>query len=548
MNFTSLIRQVTPRFRVLLVIVLLLVLGNGVSLLNPVMAGQLTSLLLDSGEAKFPDISSLLMVWLLLLALRTGFSFGADTFISITGESTMTALRTRVYEHMQSLPMGYFHERKPGDLLALMDNDATTVGWYFIETLSRIVPALITFVGALVMMCLIDPWITALVAVLMPLYYLLIKIAGRRIRPLSARWFQAYADMVVVLEENIGLMQVIKSFRRESVESARFDERNQALYRLSGRSVMAENLLPSLAGFAASAGLLLLIGFASGELDTGAMTVAELVMLMFYAFMLAQPLASFADLYGRYQYTRGASDRLLAFFSTMPEPVSVGQPDIGRLAGRITFDQVEFAYPGRGPVLKGISFDIQPGETVAISGSNGCGKSTLAYLLMRFSDPDSGRVLLDGKDIREFSLSSVRREIGLVSQNMLLHNGTIAENIAYANASASMDEIEQAAAAALATDFIRALPDGFQTVIGDQGIRLSGGQRQRLSLARTLLKDSQILVLDEATSMFDPEGELAFLERNRALFASKTVILITHRTAALKFADRQLRVNEGRLV
>ena len=548
MNFTSLIRQVTPRFRVLLVIVLLLVLGNGVSLLNPVMAGQLTSLLLDSGEAKFPDISSLLMVWLLLLALRTGFSFGADTFISITGESTMTALRTRVYEHMQSLPMGYFHERKPGDLLALMDNDATTVGWYFIETLSRIVPALITFVGALVMMCLIDPWITALVAVLMPLYYLLIKIAGRRIRPLSARWFQAYADMVVVLEENIGLMQVIKSFRRESVESARFDERNQALYRLSGRSVMAENLLPSLAGFAASAGLLLLIGFASGELDTGAMTVAELVMLMFYAFMLAQPLASFADLYGQYQYTRGASDRLLAFFSTMPEPVSVGQPDIGRLAGRITFDQVEFAYPGRGPVLKGISFDIQPGETVAISGSNGCGKSTLAYLLMRFSDPDSGRVLLDGKDIREFSLSSVRREIGLVSQNMLLHNGTIAENIAYANASASMDEIEQAAAAALATDFIRALPDGFQTVIGDQGIRLSGGQRQRLSLARTLLKDSQILVLDEATSMFDPEGELAFLERNRALFASKTVILITHRTAALKFADRQLRVNEGRLV
>ena len=199
-------------------------------------------------------------------------------------------------------------------------------------------------------------------------------------------------------------------------------------------------------------------------------------------------------------------------------------------------------------IQRDLNFTIQRGDIFIIMGASGCGKSTLAYLLMRFSDPDSGRVLLDGKDIREFSLSSVRREIGLVSQNMLLHNGTIAENIAYANSSASMDEIEQAAAAALATDFIRALPDGFQTVIGDQGIRLSGGQRQRLSLARTLLKDSQILVLDEATSMFDPEGELAFLERNRALFASKTVILITHRTAALKFADRQLRVNEGRLV
>ncbi|MFT5483380.1 MAG: ATP-binding cassette subfamily B protein, partial [Halieaceae bacterium] len=299
--------------------------------------------------------------------------------------------------------------------------------------------------------------------------------------------------------------------------------------------------------FLAGAGFLLLLWIGSQHMSSGDLTAPALVSLLLYAMLLNGPISSLANVYGQIQSTLGAADRLLEFFSVEPEPVSANKPDIGAVAGHITFRRVGFAYPGRESVLNGLDLVIDAGETVALTGENGAGKSTLAHILMRFVDPQTGIVLLDGTDIREVSLASLRRQIGLVAQNVLLLNGTIAENIAYARAGAGMDDIERAAIAAHAHEFISNLPQGYQTVIGDQGIKLSGGQRQRVSLARTLLKDPPILILDEATSMFDPEGEESFISESSELLRDRTVILITHRPASLALADRVLKMEHGKV-
>jgi ABC-type multidrug transport system fused ATPase/permease subunit len=241
-------------------------------------------------------------------------------------------------------------------------------------------------------------------------------------------------------------------------------------------------------------------------------------------------------------HTRGAAERLLAFFGERPEPVGQSRSPLPPVRGAIEFDQVSFSYPGRPPVLQDFSLRVAAGETIALTGPNGAGKSTLAHLLMRFIDPDAGVVRIDGYDIGAVDLHSLRDQIGLVAQHTLLLNGTVAENIAYGRHDATLADIKKAAKAAQAEEFIEHLPDGYDTVIGDQGVRLSGGQRQRLSLARTLLKDPPILILDEATAMFDPEGETSFIAQCHPLLHQRTVILITHRPASLALADRVLKM------
>jgi ABC-type multidrug transport system fused ATPase/permease subunit len=290
--------------------------------------------------------------------------------------------------------------------------------------------------------------------------------------------------------------------------------------------------------FLAGAGLLLLLWVGISHVQDGQLEPSQLVSLLLYAMLLTRPVSGLANVYGQVMHTRGAAERLLEFFGVQPEPVSQDQPPLGSVAGAIEYDRVTFAYPGRTNVLQDFSLHIAAGETIALTGPNGAGKSTLAHLLMRFIEPQKGIIRIDGKNISEVDLHSLRDQIGLVAQNTLLLNGTVAENIAYGRHDATLEDMKKAATAARAEEFIENLPDGYDTVIGDQGIRLSGGQRQRLSLARTLLKDPPILVLDEATAMFDPEGEASFIEECHELLHQRTVVLITHRPASLALADR----------
>jgi subfamily B ATP-binding cassette protein MsbA len=284
------------------------------------------------------------------------------------------------------------------------------------------------------------------------------------------------------------------------------------------------------------------------ELQGGRMTPAELVSFLLYAQLLTRPVAGLADVYGQTQTARGALSRLLAALEETPEPLAEHGHPLPPLRGTIDLQDVSFAYPGRPEALQDVTLHIDAGETVAIVGPNGAGKSTLAHLLMRLHPCTRGRILLDGVDIATVSLGSLRRQVGVVPQHVLLFNASVAENIAYGRADATPRQVEAAARLSRAHDFIAALPQGYDTPIGDRGVRLSGGQQQRLALARALLKDPPILILDEATAMFDPQGEIEFLEGARDALAGRTVILITHRPASLSVADRIVRMENGVIV
>jgi ATP-binding cassette subfamily B protein len=543
-QFTAILQLITPHRRVLLAVLGLLLAGSLVSLANPWIAGQLTaSVISDGGEAT--DVRLLLGLLLGLMVIRSLLNFATQNTIGGTGEQITCDMRNRLYQHLQALPLGYYQQRRPGETLTLLSTDAAIISSFVTGTLVQLLPALLTFGGAFLAMAWLDLTIALLAVLFLPAYFLAIKLIGRSLRPLSRAWIDANSQLVSLVEENLSMLPAIKAFTREEYEQARFAAANTQLLSLSRRQLRIQSALSPAISLLGGLGLVALLWLGTAHIASGQLAASQLVSLLLYAMLLMNPLGTLANVYGQVQRTRGSAERIIDFFQVQPEPADEGERILGHVEGRIRFENVSFTYSGRPPVLKQVNLDIPVGETVALTGPNGAGKSTIAHLLMRFVDPDEGRILIDDVDIREARIAGVRSQIGLVAQHVLLLNGTVAENIAYGNPDVSQEQVEQAAKAAYAHDFICELPKRYDTVIGDQGIRLSGGQRQRLSLARTLLNNPPILILDEATAMFDPEGEKDFIEECHELLSQKTVILITHRPASLALADRVLELRAG---
>jgi ATP-binding cassette subfamily B protein len=538
LKYSALLYIVTPHRRTLLLILLLLLANSAAALASPWMAGLLTKSILGGNESGLPAFQLILLAWLALLAVKSLLSFSTSYLIGGTGENMAARLRSRVYEHLQILPMAFYHEKRPGDLLTLLSNDARSISSFVTNTLVQLLPLTLTLLGAFIIMAWLDPVIALLAALLMPFYYLAMKLLGRRIRPITNQWIKSWSGMISLVQENLGLIPAIKAFSREPLEAGRFEEKNTDVLDLSRQQILIQSILSPAISFLAGVGLLLLLWVGISHVESGNLDTAQLVSLLLYAMLLTRPISGLANVYGQVMSTRGAADRLMEFFDTQAEPVYQGKADIGEIEGAIEFRDISFAHPGRPILLDNYNLKIQAGETIALIGPNGAGKSTLVHLLMRFIEPASGQILVDGKDISEVDLHSLRNQLGLVAQNTLLLNGTVAENIRYGNPMASQADMEKAAQSAHADLFIGELPDGYETIIGDQGVKLSGGQRQRLSLARTLLKDPPILILDEATAMFDPQGEESFIKECHELLHQRTVILITHRPASLALADR----------
>jgi ABC-type multidrug transport system fused ATPase/permease subunit len=535
-------RLLRPHASSLLVTMLLLSAQSAALLAMPWLAARFSAALLQAG-AVAGILAALfgLVVLQALLAWLVGIRMQALAMELIAGGCT------RLFDHLQSLPLGWHQERRRGDVLALLTEDVERLGWFASGTLVSVLPLLGTCVVALLMMLRIEPGIGLVVAVLVPAAWLALKIAGRRLRPLGRAVADGYAQRAVLAEQGLAMLPVVKAFAGEPGESGRFHAQAQALRGLQLRQARLQIVIAPLVRIVAAAVVLALLWIGSREVLAGTLQPSELIGLLLYGLLLTQPVSALADVYGQVQSARGAAGRLAQVFAQAPEPDG-GRGVLEHVRGELRFDAVTFAYPGRAPALSGLDLHVAAGETVAITGANGAGKSTLAHLLLRFADPQAGRILLDGTDVRELRLADLRGHVGLVAQHVLLFNATVADNIGYGRSGATRDEIERAARAARAHDFVAALPQGYDTVVGDQGVRLSGGQKQRIALARALLKDPPILVLDEATAMFDPEGEAEYIAECHAVLHARTVLLVTHRPASLALADRIVRIEGGRLL
>lgn len=544
MRLTRILRFGTPYRASLALALAFQLIETGAALSIPWVGGKLAGGLIGSGDI---GIAPIALVLIGLFALRTALRIASGITIMATAERILADLRTRLYTHFQSLPVRYFQNQRPGDQIAVLTRDVDNIADYLTTSLIGLVPTVLTLIGALILMLRLDPALAWPLALAVPVFVLVTKLAYRRMRPLSRDLRDSYGAGVSLAEENLAILPAIKTFSQETREAARYTHlihRQRDLGIRVGRMQVA--IGPALR-FVAAAAVIVLLWLAGDRLRSGDLPVAELVSLLLYAGLLTEPISGLAGFWGRTEGARGALERFDSVLDEPAEDMTTGLlPDTA--AGEIRFEDVSFAHSGRQGPLEGVNLTVPAGRVLALTGENGAGKSTLVDLILRFNEPDAGRVLLDGTDLRDLNLTALRGLIGVVPQQTLLFDGTLRDNIVFGRQDVSEAALARAADLARAEEFIRGLPDGLDTTVGSRGVRLSGGQRQRIALARALVKDPPILILDEPTAMFDPEGEAAFVASARGALAGRTVILITHRPASLALADVTVRLAAGRIV
>jgi len=547
LNWGRMTRYVYPYWKQMVVAFIALVISSGLSLVFPVVIQQVVDSVLVSHNTQLLD--QITVVLLLVFIIRAISSWFETYFVNWVGEKVVLDLRLELYSHLQELSLGFFSKRRVGELTSRLSSDVTQIRSGLTSNVNTLIQQLLIVLGSIIVMLVLNWRLTLFVLVMAPLIGGLGAFFGIMLRRASAQVQDELAVSLTVATETIQSIREVKSFGREPYERERFSSSVMRAFKIAVDILKARAFVGSLTAFIGFAGMVVILWFGGREALAGRLTGGELIAFLVYGVSIAGGLASLLNLYTSFEQAFGATKRVFEILDTKPEILDApGAQTFGRVEGRISFDHVSFSYDERQEVLHNIDLDIAPGEILALVAPSGAGKSTIFNLIPRFYEPTAGSVSLDGIDVRKATQKSLRDQIAVVPQETLLFGGTIYENIRYGSLEASEAEIIEAAKNANAHDFIMELPDKYQTIVGERGIRLSGGQRQRVAIARALLKDPRILLLDEATSSLDSESEHEVQDALGRLMQGRTTVIIAHRLSTVRIAHRIAVLEKGSII
>jgi ABC-type multidrug transport system fused ATPase/permease subunit len=522
-----------------------LLLTGGTALLFPLVLGNLVK---SVEKREFDIINDIGLFLLIVLTLQSVFSFyRIYLFVNYT-ENTLASLRQAVYSHLIKLPMSYFSQKRVGELNSRISTDLSQIADTLTTTIAEFLRQVMLVIGGIIFLLYLSPHLTLLMLAIVPVVAIAAVIFGRFIRKTSREVQDKIAESNTIVEETLQGISNVKAFANEFFETLRYRKSTDEIVKKAIRGGKYRGVFASFIIFCLFGAIVAVIWFGVKLAAKNELLIGDLISFIIYSAFVGASFGGIAEMYAQIQKSIGASERVFEILDEHGEDIEISErKDYPRLNGEVIFKQVAFRYPSRMEfeVLKDVSFTAKKGETVAVVGPSGSGKSTLVSLLLRFYDPQTGSILIDNKDSKDYSLTALRNNMAVVPQDVLLFGGSIGENISYGKPGASMEEITEAAKKANAYDFIMSFPEKFETLVGERGVKLSGGQRQRVAIARAVLKDPSILILDEATSSLDSESERVVQEALDKLMVGRTSFVIAHRLSTIRNADKIIVIDKG---
>ena len=534
----------THRWKFLIGLIFLLLTG-GTALAFPKLMGMLVDCVKDKDLDAANNVALGLIA---ILFLQSFFSFfRVYLFVNFT-ENTLANLRLALYTNLIKLPMTFFSQKRVGELNSRISSDINQIQDTLTTTIAEFLRQFILIIGGVILLASESIKLTLMMLAVVPLVAVAAVIFGRFIRKYSKKVQDSVAESQVIVEETLQGISNVKAFANEWYEIARYRGKINEIVSIAIKGGQYRGYFASFIIFCLFGAIVAVVWYGVTLSINGEMTVGQLITFVLYSTFVGASFGGIAELYAQIQKAVGATERVFELLDEKPENINGLAPKkADKINGNITFKNVEFSYPSRKEVevLKGVSFSVKFGQKIALVGPSGAGKSTISALLLRFYDLNSGEIMIDDKSIYDYELEQLRGNMSIVPQDVILFGGSIKENIAYGKPDASFEEIQMAAKQANALEFINGFPEQFETLVGERGIKLSGGQRQRIAIARALLKNPSILILDEATSSLDSESEKLVQEALETLMEGRTSIIIAHRLATIRSADNILVLNNG---